>query len=107
MISTPCRRGLPHSPPPNGNRQRCRYNTLTGCCADLRFKFHFTVNIMADSPDLIRRRLLVGVPLASASMALGATTAEAVVPPSVVADPLQPFFSTTDHVATYYKLARS
>ena len=59
-----------------------------------------------DSPDPIRRRLLAGVPLASASLALGATTAEAAPAPGPV-DPRQPRFDTTDHVATYYRLARS
>ncbi len=60
---------------------------------------------MTDNPDPIRRRLLAGVPLASATLALGATTAKAAAPVEV--DPRQPLFNTTDHVATYYKLARS
>ena len=61
---------------------------------------------MTDTPDPIRRRLLAGVPLASASLALGATTVEA-APAPVPVDPRQPHFDTTDHVATYYRLARS
>ncbi|MFT6683999.1 MAG: hypothetical protein ACJAQV_001166 [Loktanella salsilacus] len=54
----------------------------------------------------MRRRLLAGVPLASASLALGGTANAAVQEPAPV-DPKQPLFNTTDHVATYYKLARS
>ena len=61
---------------------------------------------MTDTPDPMRRRLLAGVPLASASLALGGTANAAVHEPAPV-DPKQPLFNTTDHVATYYKLARS
>ncbi len=62
---------------------------------------------MADTPDPIRRRLLAGVPLASASLALGGTAASAADVAPVPVDPRQPRFNTTDHVATYYRLARS
>lgn len=62
---------------------------------------------MTDTPDPIRRRLLAGVPLASASMVLGATAADAGAPVNAPVDPRQPLFDTTDHVATYYRLARS
>ena len=62
---------------------------------------------MTDTPDPIRRRLLAGVPLASASLALGAATGAEAAPAPLPADPLQPRFDTTDHVATYYRLARS
>ena len=61
---------------------------------------------MTDTPDPMRRRLLAGVPLASASLALGGTANAAVQEPAPV-DPKQPLFNSTDHVATYYKLARS
>lgn len=61
---------------------------------------------MTDTPDPMRRRLLAGVPLASASLALGGT-ANAAVQERAPVDPKQPLFNTTDHVATYYKLARS
>ena len=61
---------------------------------------------MSDTPDPIRRRLLAGVPLATASLALGAKSVAA-APMPVPADPRQPLFDTTDHVATYYRLARS
>jgi hypothetical protein len=62
---------------------------------------------MTDTPDLNRRRLLAGVPFASVSIALGAPTAEAGAHAPVPGDPRQPHFDTTDHVATYYRLARS
>ncbi len=61
------------------------------------------VNAMSDILDPIRRRLLAGFPLASASLALGATAAEA-APAPVPVDSRQPLFDTTDHVATYYRL---
>lgn len=64
------------------------------------------VNTMTDNPDPLRRRLLAGVPLASASLALGGTAHASAAEP-VPVDPKQPLFNTTDHVATYYKLARS
>lgn len=66
------------------------------------------VTSMTDTPDPIRRRFLAGVPLASASLALGTGQASAApAPVTAPVDPRQPLFDTTDHVATYYKLARS
>ena len=63
---------------------------------------------MTDRPDPLRRHLLAGVPLASASMALGAKPAGAAetVGPADPPDPRQPRFETTDHVATFYRLSR-
>ncbi|WP_157937683.1 hypothetical protein [Oceaniglobus roseus] len=63
---------------------------------------------MTDRTDLSRRRLLAGAPLASASLALGATGAAAETRPEEAApeDKRQPRFATSDHVATFYRLAR-
>ncbi len=63
---------------------------------------------MTDTPDLMRRRLLAGVPLAGAALAVGqgAEAAETLLATGP-ADPLQPRFETNAHISTYYKLARS
>ncbi|MBS1300957.1 hypothetical protein [Loktanella sp. SALINAS62] len=64
---------------------------------------------MTDRPDLTRRRLLAGVPLASAALSFG-TQAQAAGGDAQTsdqpADPRQPRFTTTDRVAEYYRLAR-
>jgi len=64
---------------------------------------------MTDQPDQTRRRLLAGVPLASATFVLSASAGKAAVKPdpAIPADPRQPRFETTDHIAKFYKLARS
>jgi hypothetical protein len=65
------------------------------------------VNTMTETPDSMRRRPLADVPIVSASLALGSTAADAATEAPAPVDPKQPLFNTTDHVATYYKRARS
>ncbi len=64
---------------------------------------------MTDQPDLSRRHLLAGLPLLPATVALSASGSEAAVEAeaTVPNDPRQPRFETTEHVANFYRLARS
>ena len=62
---------------------------------------------MSEKPDLSRRRLVTFTPVAGAAsllLAKGATAGEE--PVSVPQDPRQPTFEETDHVKTFYRLAR-
>lgn len=62
---------------------------------------------MPKKPDFSRRRLITFTPVAGAAsllVAKGATAGEEPVP--VKQDPRQPTFEETDHVKTFYRLAR-
>ena len=102
------RRGSPHSLRQISKARFFPFKALSAAQCVLIFVFPRKVNHMTDIPDPMRRKFLAGVPLASASLALGANAAQAAdAPVHAPVDPRQPLFNTTDHVATYYRLARS
>ena len=61
---------------------------------------------MADNPDYVRRGLLTGAPLLGVSLLLAEDAEGADAPPPEAQDPRVPIFHETDHVRTFYRLAR-
>ena len=66
------------------------------------------MNDTTDTPDARRRGLLFGLPLAGAAgaAALSGAPAEAAEAEPAPGDPRQVTFRQTDHVKTFYRLAR-